>query len=53
MPDFTKMGRGFGTAAAVVHNATFYMAVIEEYGTGIVSIQVHTLLDGLQSNGYG
>ncbi|THV03905.1 hypothetical protein K435DRAFT_650549 [Dendrothele bispora CBS 962.96] len=35
MPDFSKSLGGWGTGASV-SNATFYLAVIEEYGNGTV-----------------
>ncbi|KAF4617698.1 hypothetical protein D9613_005810 [Agrocybe pediades] len=37
MPDFTKVGKGF-SSGATAHNATFYLAVMEEYGTSAGSV---------------
>jgi len=37
MPDFSKLGRGWGAGAPATH-AMFYLAVIEEYETGSPSI---------------
>jgi len=36
MPDFSKPLGGWGSGASV-SNAVFYLAVLEEYGTGTVS----------------
>lgn len=35
MPDFSKPQGGFGSGASIA-NATFYLAVVEEYATGEV-----------------
>ncbi|TFK35237.1 hypothetical protein BDQ12DRAFT_668732 [Crucibulum laeve] len=37
MPNFAKLGGGFGVGSEV-ENATFYLAVLEEYGTGQGSV---------------
>jgi hypothetical protein len=36
MPDVSKLGGGWGVGANIT-DATFYLAVIEEYGNGAVS----------------
>ncbi|KAJ6605689.1 hypothetical protein B0H10DRAFT_2311611 [Mycena sp. CBHHK59/15] len=53
MPDFSKLGGGYGVGSPASH-ATFYFAVIEEYGDGAVSVyfswSVHRRLSQIADN---
>ncbi|KAJ7147054.1 hypothetical protein C8R43DRAFT_890087 [Mycena crocata] len=51
MPDFSRLGGGWGVGAPATH-ATFYFAVIEEYGEGLVRFSglVAIVADGRYSH---